>query len=963
MAKVEETRDKQSMGNYVTLTPNKDSSAQGGPYSMRYSAPMTGEPGSVVTGGGEDWFGPLNPMNPTAPPDVKGRILDYQSGYNLNIRPRSGEMVSFEQLRAFADNYDLLRLLIETRKDQMARMGWNISPRDKSYQKTGGEIPADVQTRIKDISEFFYRPDKELFWDEWLRMVLEDMFVIDAATIYRRNTRGGELYALQQIDGATIKRVIDDWGNTPEAPVPAYQQVLKGYPAVNYEAGELIYRPRVKRVHKIYGYSPVEQILMTINIGMRRQVWQLQSFTEGNIPEALIGTPDTWTPDQVRQFQDWFDGMMTGNTAERRRARFVPGEVAKSYVPTKPAELFGAAEEWLVRVMCFAFSISPQPFVAMMNRATAESAQEAAISEGLAPIQNWVKGLIDTILIDDFDSPDLEFGWEEEDELDPNIKSEIIDREQKAGRMTYNETRKEQGLSPMDDPEADRPMVFLPATGWTPIFLNDEEKALKDAQHEAALAGATMAKDNFENPPESGAEETPPGAEDKPGGTAPPKPGVKPPVTPPKPGEVAKKSDTPFSKADGGKTGCNHDHHLSKASKPVVAHDPLRPFAARHEKHLSLQLKAVLAKLGKKVAKQVKEALSKVAKAEYPDDFDIDALLASLDLDILSLSQDDIAEALTSLYGDAGRIAISQLGSAVDADAIVEQVNERALSWARDRAAELVSFDEDTDPLIAQTTRDMIRADIADGIENNLSTGQIGDILEENYAFSEERADLIAATEITSANSMGSLASYEEAANMGVTVQKSWLVLEDGCEVCQENADAGAIDLDEDFPSGDAAPGAHPNCRCVLVPEVADEQGNTTEGEPGEGDDAELADRPEFTKADNRDEMSKFFPVDTDRRGAAWSMGGNNEAAITERETSNIQHVSFDDCIATQDYCDRDKVRVYLDDPTAKGFAPMVYFDGTDYAIQDGHHRAVASKISGNSGMSMNVRSIGPLED
>jgi hypothetical protein len=275
---------------------------------------------------------------------------------------------------------------------------------------------------------------------------------------------------------------------------------------------------------------------------------------------------------------------------------------------------------------------------------------------------------------------------------------------------------------------------------------------------------------------------------------------------------------------------CGHTH-LAKASvSGKVYPDPLRPFAARHEKALALQLKATLAKLGKKVAKQVKDALAKVVKAEYPDDLDIDALLASLDLDVLSLSQDDIAEALTALYGDAGRIAVSQLGSTVDANSIVEQVNERALSWARDRAAELVSFD-DTDPILAQTTRDMIRADIADGIENNLSTGQIGDILEENYAFSEERADLIAATEITSANSMGSLASYEEAADMGITVQKSWLVLEDGCPVCQENADAGPIDLDEEFPSGDMAPGAHPNCRCVLVPEVTDEQGNVTEGE------------------------------------------------------------------------------------------------------------------------------------
>ncbi|MGB6535071.1 MAG: hypothetical protein WBF58_03820, partial [Xanthobacteraceae bacterium] len=42
---------------------------------------------------------------------------------------------------------------------------------------------------------------------------LEDMFVIDAATLYCQRTRSGQLCALAQIDGATIKRVIDDWGH------------------------------------------------------------------------------------------------------------------------------------------------------------------------------------------------------------------------------------------------------------------------------------------------------------------------------------------------------------------------------------------------------------------------------------------------------------------------------------------------------------------------------------------------------------------------------------------------------------------------------------------------------------------------------------------------------------------------------------------------------------------------------
>jgi hypothetical protein len=59
------------------------------------------------------------------------------------------------------------------------------------------------------------------------------MLVIDAATIYPRYARGGALYSLDIIDGATIKPLIGEDGRAPEPPDPAYQQILKGVPAAD----------------------------------------------------------------------------------------------------------------------------------------------------------------------------------------------------------------------------------------------------------------------------------------------------------------------------------------------------------------------------------------------------------------------------------------------------------------------------------------------------------------------------------------------------------------------------------------------------------------------------------------------------------------------------------------------------------------------------------------------------------
>jgi phage portal protein BeeE len=138
--------------------------------------------------------------------------------------------------------------------------------------------------------------------------------------------------------------VIDDWGRTPQpfsaadgsmVYPPAYQQVLKGLPAVNYAARDIVYRPRNVRAHKVYGYSPVQQVLMTVNIALRRQLWQLDYFTEGSVPDALIGVPQDWTPEQIKQFQDYWDTEFVGDLAKRRRAKFVPGDSASRVHQTK----------------------------------------------------------------------------------------------------------------------------------------------------------------------------------------------------------------------------------------------------------------------------------------------------------------------------------------------------------------------------------------------------------------------------------------------------------------------------------------------------------------------------------------------------------------------------------------------------------------------------------------------------
>jgi hypothetical protein len=753
-------------------------------------------------GMGASWFGPLEPLRPIAPPEVAGRQLDYPMGLNIQINPKAAEAISFQDLRALADSYDLLRIIIETRKDQIERMAWSITHRDA---KTGARTDKDANAI--QLENFFRNPDRRSGWALWLRMLLEDLFVIDAPAIYCERTRGGKLISLQPIDGATIKRVVDDWGRTPIDPnAVAYQQVLKGYPAIDYTSRDLVYRPRNMRPHRIYGYSPVEQIIMTVNIALRRQLYLLQYFTEGNIPEALIGTPDNWTPEQIVQYQNHWDQLFVNNTGNRRHAKFVPGGIAKTFVATKEPELKSLFDEWLAKIVCFAFSTSSQPFTSQVNRATAETQKELADEEGLAPIKQWVKTFIDDIITNEFGQPDFEFAWGDDTQTDPVQQEVILTGYVTKGIFTINEARDALGREPSSDPNANVHMTLTP-TGFVPLDAFEQQQ---QAQADQAQAMAD-----------------------------------------------AKAKQPVVAAPGGGGKGAEkvEKRRLMRARRPAPV--PFaRPATRRAIANIRRELTIIFGKARKSISRQVISALhahhiASVGKAadDDPDEKQqelADKIAEALDLSDMAIVSvmDAIGVDLAEVAKDAASEAIAQIGPD-NADQLTNQVYDEAVDWARERAAELVGMrwseaagtyieNPNAEYAITDTTREAIRAIIANGLEDNIGIDGIAQAIEDWTGFSEDRADLIANTEVRAANSEASVAGYKAASDStGLHVMKEWLVAEEACDICQENADEGPIELDDDFPSDDNAPPGHPNCRCAVSPVViSDGEGdNSTEGD------------------------------------------------------------------------------------------------------------------------------------
>ncbi|GIK83029.1 MAG: hypothetical protein BroJett024_41340 [Alphaproteobacteria bacterium] len=726
----------------------------------------------AFTGRFPGWFGPGEPLRPLVPEaereTVAGRQFDYPFGVNLRTTPRAGETVAFAEMRALADNYDLLRLVIETRKDQLAKLEWNIRPKRTGAAEDG---------RCKQISEFFASPDREHDWDAWLRMLLEDMLVIDAATLYPRMTRGGELYALEPVDGATIKRVVDAHGRTPMPPDPAYQQVLKGMPAIDYTREELVYRPRVVRTAKLYGYSPVEQVIMTTQIAMRRQLSQLEFFTMGTMPDALVSVPKEWTADQIAQFQTYFDAMLEGNTGERRKLRFVPdGTLFKE---TKPAPLKDEFDEWLARVVCFAFSVSPQPFIREMNRATAETAQDAAMQEGLAPVQLWVKNLVDSMIARFWKAPDLEFRWYEEDTPDPLSQAQVAQIYVAAKVLHPDEVRADLGRAP----------------------LTEEQKAdMNPPVDEFGLPLDDAAADEGEDD------------------------------APPKKGKQAKDD----AAAKGAAAPLGKYRRLRPINRERFA-------IRRARRRLAAATEKVLRRQAKRTADQLVSVmgLRDEAEATKVDEIRTDLRVTETDRILALLAFEDMVDELPDLFGRAlagvavmgGNEALAQIGLT---DRSVEQLMRRnARAWAGARAAEMVGMRRMPDGLlvpnpsarwqITEGTREFLRTQVNAALEEGWSAQRLRSEILDSVAFDGARAMTIARTEIAKADTAGSMEGYRAS---GIVVGKRWLTAQDEkvSDECRACEDAGQIGLNDKFPSGEDAPPNHPNCRCVVLPVLEGEQ-------------------------------------------------------------------------------------------------------------------------------------------
>lgn len=238
-----------------------------------------------------------------------------------------------------------------------------------------------------------------------------------------------------------------------------------------------------------------------------------------------------------------------------------------------------------------------------------------------------------------------------------------------------------------------------------------------------------------------------------------------------------------------------------------------------------------------KIAAQVNEIRARTLKADLTADEQamVDTILAEISLDGWSALAGDVENVLAEIAQNGGIEALKQVHIDVTADPdVLNVVSQDALKYAADRSAAMVGMrrnlagdlvqNPDAKWRIDEGTREMLRADVGQAMQEGWTNDQLAKAIRDSYAFSKDRASTIARTETQLAANQGAVNGYRASQ---VVDGKQWLTAEDDLvsEDCQLNGEAGAngdgvIGLDESYPSGDDAPPAHPNCRCTIAPYI-----------------------------------------------------------------------------------------------------------------------------------------------
>jgi hypothetical protein len=463
-------------------------------------------PGFVEGGGGFGaMLGPAAPLLP-APIDVvldeSGRALprkyEYQTAINLNITQTE---VPFQVLHSLVEQCDIIHRAIEIRVGDIIKQegAWTLSDQaiadimqeeGCSHAKAaliGRERYGAEINRLRDFWENPYVASDRSF-SEWLTESLWQVFTYDQWCVYPRYNFKGKVLGFDVIDAPTIKILLDNRGDIPHPPQPAYQQVLWGFPR-----GEFIASPdadgefysgtgrdkefltdqlsvfiKNRRTWSPYGYSPVEEAIPAASLYLNRQVWMNSEYQNGSMPMTFMKTNSQELDiHKLAEFERILNGRLTGNTAERHRIKVLPDGFDPVAMPEMADRFKSDYDEYIIKRVASIFGVSPAALGVVARaglgggKGSQEGEAENVESVSTKPMEDYVVSVINSLSRRYLNADkNVTFvlndrkGAREDLERSKALQTALF-----SGQKTLNDVQGELSQNLYDMPEADEPFI------------------------------------------------------------------------------------------------------------------------------------------------------------------------------------------------------------------------------------------------------------------------------------------------------------------------------------------------------------------------------------------------------------------------------------------------------------------------------------------------------------------------
>lgn len=450
----------QSLTDLSSLTGN---SSYGG---FGQSGPVPKSVQEAMQQQGMDTGGPFSPGRPIqqfSPWDMPPRIFDVPTGHNVAQRPRSsGGRASFYTLKSVLESWDVARMCIEHLEDDIRSFDFSVLP--------ARGIEEDVTDQCKQGAKFLEKPNGYTPFDSWLNMYLEDLLRFDAGTLFRQRDRSGQVKSIEVLSGQMIAPLTDYFGAPPQDPAPAFVQYANGVPWVWITQRDLIYQPYRMMPESLYGYPPIEWLLLTANTDIRFQWHFLQYFTEGTLPDTFMeAPPDASDPEEIKKFQMVWDAVMEGDQAMKHKVRWIPSGSKPTAAGAKTFdEKFPL---YLMRKTCAAYKIVPADIgiTDTVNKASSETQVDVQFRIGTKPRLDFLAGILTRVLQDDLKLPCqfvFDTGREKQDRLQ---EAQAMDTYVKMGAISPDEVRRDVLNLPVDSKSMVPRFIFSGRVGAIPL--------------------------------------------------------------------------------------------------------------------------------------------------------------------------------------------------------------------------------------------------------------------------------------------------------------------------------------------------------------------------------------------------------------------------------------------------------------------------------------------------------------